>query len=173
MFTIPEEIRENKLEFLFFDYLPNLSLLDYIIDDHIIDIKEGIKEIHVKYLCYKLLIAIKNLHQNNICHNALDISNILFDENYNPKLIHFSEANIIEKKTLLNNDLFNLGQTLAKIISLGKLESIIYNKKSKVFKIKEFNKDKLEEESIFWQKIKIIDNIIISEQFINFFHLLI
>ena len=118
-------------------------------------------------------MAIKNLHEKNICHNAINISNILFDENYNPKIIHFSEANIIEKKTLLNNDLFNLGQTLAKIISLGKLESIIYNKKSKVFKIKEFNKDKLEEESIFWQKIKIIDNIIISEQFINFFHLLI
>ena len=168
LFKIPKEIKGGDLEFLFFDYLPNLSLLDYIID-----IKKGIKEIHIKFLCYKLLLAIKNLREKNICHNAINISNILFDENYNPKIIHFSEASIIEKKTLLNNDLFNLGQTLAKIISLGKLESIVYNKKVKVFKIKEFNQEKVEEESKFWEKLKIIDDIIISEQFVGFFHLLI
>ena len=169
LFKIPKEIKGGDLEFLFFDYLPNLSLLDYIID-----IKKGIKEIHIKFLCYKLLLAIKNLREKNICHNAINISNILFDENYNPKIIHFSEANIIEKKTLLNNDFFRLGQTIAKIISFGKLESIIYNKKSKRFKIKLFNQEKLEDESKFWKKLKINDdNIVISEQFINFFHLLI
>ena len=168
MFTIPKEIKGNDLEFLFFDYLPNLSLLDYLID-----IKKGIKEIHIKYLCYKLLMAIKNLHENNICHNAINISNILFDDNYDPKIIHFSEAKIIWKKTLLNNDLFRLGQTLAKIISLGKLESIVYNKKTKIFKIKSINKAELEEEATFWKKLKITDNIYISEQFTNFFHLLI
>ena len=32
MFKIPKEIKGNDLEFLFFDYLPNLSLLDYLID---------------------------------------------------------------------------------------------------------------------------------------------
>ena len=156
-----------------FDYLPNLSLSDYLIDDYLIDLKKEIKEIHAKYLCYKLLMIIKNLHESNICHNAIDTSNILFDENYNPKLIHFSEANIIKKKTSLNKDFFKLGQTLAKIISLGKLESIVYNKKEKALKIKLFKQNKLEDESKFWEKLKIIDDIDISEQFINFFHLLI
>ena len=173
MFTIPEEIRDNNLEFLFFDYLPNLSLSDYLIDDYIIDLKKEIKEIHAKYLCYKLLMIIKNLHESNICHNAIDTSNILFDENYDPKLIHFSEANIIEKKTSLNKDFFKLGQTLAKIISLGKIESIVYNKKEKALKFKLFKQNKLEDESKFWEKLKITDDIDISGQFINFFHLLI
>ena len=43
LFKIPEEIKGGDLKFLLFGYLPNLSLLDYIID-----IKEGIKEIHIK-----------------------------------------------------------------------------------------------------------------------------
>ena len=144
MFRIPKEIKGDDLEFLFFDFLPNLSLEDYIIET-----KKEIKEIHAKYLCYKLLMIIKNLKENNISHNNINISNIFFDDNFNPKLIHFSEANIINKiknKNLINYDLYKLGETLAKIVSLGKLETIIYNKKENVFKIKLFNQSKFVEE---------------------------
>ena len=144
MFRIPNGIKGENLEFLFFDFLPNFSLLDYIIH-----IKKGIKEIHAKYLCYKLLMIIINLKENNISHNNINISNIFFDDNFNPKLIHFSEANIINKiknKNLINYDLYKLGATLAKIVSLGKLETIIYNKKENVFKIKLFNQSKFVEE---------------------------
>ena len=62
---------------------------------------------------------------------------------------------------------------LGRIISLGKIESIGYNKKEKKFKIKLFKQNKLEDESKFWEKLKITDVFDISEQFINFFHLLI
>ena len=171
MFRIPNGIKGENLEFLFFDFLPNLSLLDYIIH-----IKKGIKEIHAKYLCYKLLMIIKNLKENNISHNNINISNILFDDNFNPKLIHFSEASITNKlknKTLINNDLYKLGETLAKIISQGKLETIIYNKNYKVFKIKTLNQSKFIDEDNFWKQLKITDNINVSEKFINFFRLLI
>ena len=170
MFRIPKEIKGDDLEFLFFDFLPNLSLEDYIIET-----KKEIKEIHAKYLCYKLLMIIKNLKENNISHNNINISNIFFDDNFNPKLIHFSEANIINKiknKNLINYDLYKLGETLAKIVSLGKLETIIYNKKENVFKIKLFNQSKFVEESFLWKQLK-NDNINISDKFIDFFHLII
>ena len=152
MFRIPKEIKGDDLEFLFFDFLQNLSLEDYIIET-----KKEIKEIHAKYLCYKLLMIIKNLKENNISHNNINISNIFFDDNFNPKLIHFSEANIINKiknKNLINYDLYKLGETLAKIVSLGKLETIIYNKKENVFKIKLFNQSKFVEESFLWKQLK-------------------
>ena len=80
-----------------------------------------------------------------------------------------------QKNTLnINNDLFELGQTLAKIITLGKFMSINYNEKENVYKIKSNNQKKSENELIFWKNLQIIDNNnIISEQFIKFFNELI
>ena len=79
-----------------------------------------------------------------------------------------------KNKSNINNDLFELGQTLAKIITLGKFMSINYNEKENVYKIKSNNQKKSENELIFWKNIKIIDNNnIISEQFIKFFNELI
>jgi serine/threonine protein kinase len=90
MFQIPKEVRGFNLEFLFYDYLSKLSLIDYIDK-----VNEQIKEIHVQYLCYILLKAIEKMRSINICHNKIDISNIMFDDDFNPKLIHFSEAKIL------------------------------------------------------------------------------
>ena len=78
MFKIPKEIFGINLQFLFYDYLPKLSLLDYISQ-----VGKKINEKHAKFLSYKLLKSIKKLHDINICHNKMGISNIIFDNDFN------------------------------------------------------------------------------------------
>ena len=170
MFIIQKEIKGENNEFLFYDYLPKLSLLDYVNN-----INEKIKEIHTKYLCFKILKAIEKMQAINICHNKIDISNIMFDDYYNPKIIHFSEANEVNDKNKLNKDIFNLGKILAKIFSLGKFTSINFNKKTNEFIIFYNNIGKKEymQENKFWIMLKNIYDINISEQFLNFFHVII
>ena len=170
LFPIPKEIKGNHLEFLFYNFLPKLSLLDYITN-----IDNQIKEIHAKFLCYKLLQEIEKLHSINISHNKLDISNIMFDDEFNLKIIHFSEANIINDKYDKNKDLFLLGQNIAKILSSKKFGTINYSKKYNKYFIYGSDKGKklYMEESKFWNTLKTLYNINISEKFINFFHILI
>ena len=170
MFEIPKEVKGFNLEFLFYDYLSKLSLLDYINY-----FNEDKKEIYAKYLCYKLIKAIEKLQTSNICHNKIGISNIMFDDNYNPKIIHFSEANIIKNTSDINKDIFGLGQILAKILTLGKFSSINYDKNKKVYFIyyKNQGKKTFIEESKFWMMIKSIYNIYVPEKFIEFFHIII
>ena len=132
MFPIPKEIFGFNNQFLFYDYLPNLSLFDYISQ-----VGKKINENHAKFLCYKLLESIEKLHAINICHNKLDISNIMFDNDFNLKIIHFSEAKIInneKNKYVMNKDLFGLGQILAKIVTFGNLVLLL------IIKIKKFMK---------------------------------
>ena len=170
MFQIPKEVKGFNLEFLFYDYLSKLSLLDYV--NYFIETK---KEIYAKYLCYKLLKAIDILQTSNICHNKIDVSNIMFDDNFTPKIIHFSEANIIDNKSQINKDIFGLGQILAKILTLGKFSSINYDKNKKVYVIyyKNQGKKAFIEESKFWKMIKILYDINVPKQFIDFFHIII
>ena len=170
LFSIPKEIKGNNLEFLFYNFLPKLSLFDYITN-----VKHQIKEIYAKYLCYKLLKEIENLQTINISHNKLDISNIMFDEEFNLKIIHFSEANIIKDKNEKNKDLFSLGQNIAKILSSKKFSTINYSKKYNKYIIYGSDKEKklCMEESKFWKTLKALYNINISEKFLNFFHILI
>ena len=173
MFMIPDEVTGFNLQFLFFDYLPKFSLFDYISGE-----KQYIEEIHIKYICFELLMAIKNLHKIKVYPNNLDISNIMFDSNFQPKMIHFCEAEIInndDNKDInikLNNDFFYLGKILAKLISFGKFKTINFNKKKNYFEIKaNFQKNSLEE-TTFWNMLK-NSGIGISEEFFNFFHILI
>ena len=170
LFSIPEEIKGTNLEFLFYNFLPKLSLFDYLTN-----IDNKIKEIHAKYLCYKLLKEIDKLHSIDISHNKIDISNIMFDDEFNIKIIHFSEANIIKDKYDKNKDLFSLGQNLAKILSSKKFSSINYSSKHNKYIIYGSDKDKklYMEESKFWKTLKVFYNINISEKFIKFFHILI
>ena len=168
MFNIPEEISGYyNLKFLFFDYISKLSLLDYISGG-----KQYLEEIHIKYLCYELLTAIKNLHKINIYPNNLDIYNIMLDSNFQLKLIHFCEAEILnndDNNSKFNNDLFYLGKILAKLISYGKIKTINFNKKKNYFEIRgNFQKNSLEE-SKFWK----MANINITKEFLDFLHILI
>ena len=170
MFQIPKEVKGFNLEFLFYDYLSKLSLLDYINF-----IKENKREIYARYLCYKLLKAIDIMQTNNICHNKIDTSNIMLDDNYNLKIIHFSEANIINNKSQSDKDIFGLCQILAKILTLGKFNSINYDKNKKMYLIyyKIQGKNTCIEESKFWMMIKTLFDINVSESFIKLFHIII
>ena len=170
MFTIPNEVRGFSLKFLFYDYLPKLSLSNYISQSG-----EKINEIHAKYICYQLLISIGKLHANNICHNNIDTSNIMFDNDLNLKIIHFCEANIINEnidKYKFNIDFFGIGKILIKLITLGQFDSIIYNKKKKAYQIFSNKTNLIKgkdlitiEESNFLEKIKNLFNVNISKQF--------
>ena len=170
LFNFPQEIRNFNGHKLFYDYLPRLSLLDYLNQT-----KEKIKEIHAKYLCYELLHSIKKLHLINICHKTLDIDNIMFDENFNIKIIDYSEAKLISNNNeefKMNKDLFDLGKILAKIISLGKFESIVFNKKENCYKIYSRIQSNSFEESEFWNTVN-INGIYVPENFLKFFKILI
>ena len=119
LFKKPKEVKGGNFECLFYDYLSKLSLIDYIHNAN-----EQIKEIHIQFLTYKLLKAIQKMDSINISHSKINASNIMFDKEFNAKLIHFSEAKITEEKSGLKEDLFQLGKTLAKIFSLGICTSI-------------------------------------------------
>ena len=169
MFKIPKEIRKESLKFLFFENLSKLSLCDYISF-----YKEKLKEIHAKYLCYELLCAIEKLQKINILHNKLDVtSNIMFDDDFNIKIIHFCEAQKINNnnKYKLNNDLFKLAILLIKFISGKKIKSIIYSKNDNKYEIidnDEIFKSKRIEESQFWKRLEKENNINVSKQFSDF-----
>ena len=169
MFQLPEKIKENSLEFLFYDYLPKLSLFEYVSE-----YKGMIKETYAKFICYKLLKAIEQLHKINVCHNNIELLNIMFDNDFNLKLIHFSEAKIINEanRFRMNKDLFCLGQVLAKIITKGRFISINYNKNKKIYEVFYLinNRQKaIMEEKIFWKA----KNLNLSKEFLDFFHILI
>ena len=76
----------------------------------------------------------------------------------------------------MNKDLFGLGQILAKIFTFGKFSFIMYNKIKKNYEIF-CNIKGMEvihmEESKFWKMLKDSDNNDLSEQFLNFVHVLI
>ena len=174
MFQLPKEVKGYNLEFLFYDYLSKLSLFDYINY-----INEYEKEIYTKFICYKLLNAITKFHSIYICHNKIDISNIMFDDDLNAKIIHFSEANIIKDivkdKIQMNKDIFGIAKIIAKLISRGKFGSINYDKNKNIYLIYCNIKGKKTfiEESKFWKTLKGLFNIKISNQFLNFFNILI
>ena len=114
---------------LVFDYLHHGTMCDYL---YMMPNINHIKEIYVKLLCYKLLKGLQKCHENNICHNKIDIKNIMFDNDFNPIIIHFSEASLINNKNF-NKDFIGLGIVLAKLMTSGKFISYKYDKNKKRF----------------------------------------
>ena len=172
MFKIPEEVIKDHLKYSFFDYLQNLSLIEYLESIH----KWKIKEIHAKFLCYKLLIIIQKLRKININHNKINTSNIMFDDAFNIKLIHFCEAKRIVNNNdafKLNKDLYQLAKIIIKILSFGKIKSINFGKKIKKYLVKPNSNAEHKEESLFLEQMRMQDNIIISKQALDFIHILI
>lgn len=132
---------QNDSNLLVFDYLIHGKLCDYLYAMPDINF---IKEDHAKILCYKILLGLKNCHEKNISHNKIDLKNIMLDNDFNPIIIHFSEASIITNNNF-NKDFIMLG----------------LKKKNYI------------EESIFWKKIEILFGIKISLEFKNFFDILV
>lgn len=158
---------------LVFDYLHHGTMCDYL---YMMPNINHIKEIYVKLLCYKLLKGLKKCQEHNICHNKINIKNIMFDTDFNPIIIHFSEASLIYNKNF-NKDFIGLGIVLAKLITSGQFMSYKYDKNRKrfvfIYKLGGTNKKGILEESHFWNIIESNNNIKISKEFKQFFDILV
>ena len=157
---------------LTFDFLMHGNIQDYI---SLKSFGKPISEIYIKLLCYKLLLGLKKIHNNNISHNKIDIKNLMFDDNFNPIIIHFGNAIISDNH---QNDFFGLGLILVGLISSKKIISYKFNKKQNnyIFRFYSTNNYFHEsscEESVFWKILESNKNVIISKEFIDFFHLLV
>ena len=60
----------------------NFSLFDYMILGRF-------QERHAKLIFKKILSGIQAIHDANICHRDINPYNIIFDDNYNPKIFYF------------------------------------------------------------------------------------
>ena len=157
---------------LTFDFLMHGNIQDYI---SLKSFGKPISEIYIKLLCYKLLLGLKKIHNNNISHNKIDIRNLMFDDNFNPIIIHFGNAIISDNH---QNDFFGLGLILVGLISSKKIISYKFNKRQNnyIFRFYSTNNYFHEsscEESVFWKILESNKNVIISKEFIDFFHLLV
>ena len=157
---------------LTFDFLMHGNIQDYI---SLKSFGKPISEIYIKLLCYKLLLGLKKIHNNNISHNKIDIRNLMFDDNFNPIIIHFGNAIISDNH---QNDFLGLGLILVGLISSKKIISYKFNKKQNnyIFRFYSTNNYFHEsscEESVFWKILESNKNVIISKEFIDFFHLLV
>ena len=99
----------------------------------------------------------------------------MFDDNFNPIIIHFGNAIISDNH---QNDFFGLGLILVGLISSKKIISYKFNKKQNnyIFRFYSTNNYFHEsscEESVFWKILESNKNVIISKEFIDFFHLLV
>ena len=157
---------------LTFDFLMHGNIQDYI---SLKSFGKPISEIYIKLLCYKLLLGLKKIHNNNISHNKIDIRNLMFDDDFNPIIIHFGNAIISDNH---QNDFLGLGLILVGLISSKKIISYKFNKKQNnyIFRFYSTNNYFHEsscEESVFWKILESNKNVIISKEFIDFFHLLV
>lgn len=156
-------------KYLIFDYLEHGNLSKYI--DYM-DLYPEISEKFIKLLSFKLLKALEIIHKNNISHNKIDINNIMFDNNFNPIIIHFSEACVANNN--FRKDFEELGKIIAKLMTAGRFVNFKYNKIKKYYEITDNMKKKYNDKK-FWNyfnsKNKI--NQIVSNEFIDFFNLLV
>ena len=91
----PILIEGNKMnkKYLILEYAPKYSLGDYLNVTKI-----GFGERFSKLIFYKICKGIKIIHDNNLCHIDIKPSNILMDDNFNPKIADFGFASKITSK---------------------------------------------------------------------------
>ena len=157
------------------DYLIHIKNANADLEPSLKTLGKPISEIYTKFLCYKLLLGLKKIHENNISHNKIEIRNVMFDNNFNPIIIHFGDAIISENH---QNDFFGLGIVLAGLISSKKIISYKFNKKENkyFFRFYSTNNHFHEsscEEAVFWRILESNKNIYVSKKFLNFFHILV
>lgn len=117
--------------YIVYEDAPKPSLFEYLL-------VEGFSERHSKLLFKKILKGIQAIHNANICHRGINLTNILFDENYNPKIFDFQISclnanNLTENvgyfgykppEVILNKpyngfkyDIFSLGQLMFNLVT--------------------------------------------------------
>ena len=121
----------SNVAYILYEKAPKSILFDYI--------KQGrLSERQAKLLFKKILNGVQAIHNANICHRDIKVENILFDENYNPKIYGFYlsciNANNLQQYVrtfcytapeILRNepydgfkaDIFSLGQLLFNLVT--------------------------------------------------------
>ena len=80
--------REPKTrKYCILEYAPNGNIFDYIYCKH-----SGLGELHSKIIFQKIMKGISFIHEHNVCHRDIKLDNILFDENFSPKICDFGFA---------------------------------------------------------------------------------
>lgn len=158
----------NHSTYLLFDYLEhgNLSLYLQYMENY-----PDISEEFVKLFCFKLLKALRIIHSYKICHSKLDLLNIMLDSEFNPTIIHFSEAFIINNINNFRKDFEGLANILATMITQGKVLHCKYDHTKKYFEITDNFKRKLRDTK-FWKMYEESQKKDIKK-FISFFNRLI
>jgi serine/threonine protein kinase len=146
--------------YLLFDYLKHGNLNEYLYN---MEKYTPFSENFVKVIGYKLLKGLKKIHDNKICHNKIQLKNIMFDDDFNPIIIHFNEAT--RNNTNYRKDFFGFAEVLGQLMTSGKMLNIKYEQKHFVI-IDNFHR-KIKDKT-FWTLNKNI-----SPEFIKLFDLLI
>ena len=123
----------NK-DYIVYENAPKLDLFSYLNAGN----NHGFGERQAKLIFKKILLGVRVMHNANICHRDLKPQNILFDNDFNPKIygyhfIHTNENNLNEfmgtinyaaPEILLHNpyngikaDIFSLGQILFNLVT--------------------------------------------------------
>ena len=167
---ISEEFREGS-ELLTFDFFMHGNIIDYV---SLKNKGRPLCELYAKLICYKLLIGLKKCHENNISHNKIDIRNIMFDDNFDPIIIHFGDAKISND---YQKDFVGLGIVLTGLMTSNHIISYKFSQKLNKYIFRFNKKNNLKEssceESDFWQIIEKTKNIRVSNEFMDFFHKLV
>ena len=158
----------NDSTYLLFDFLEhgNLSLYLQYMDNY-----PDISEEFVKLFCFKLLKALRIIHSYKICHSKLDLLNIMLDSEFNPTIIHFSEAFIVTNINSLRKDFEGLANILATMITQGKFLHCKYDRANGYFEITDNFKRK-SRDTKFWKLYEMTHKKNIKD-FISFFNRLI
>ena len=153
----------DDFHYILFDYLQFGNLSKYLLH---MELFTPISQDFVKIIGFKLLKALKVMHNNDISHNKIDLNNIMFDSECNPIIIHFTDA----RRDNYNNfseDFRGLGKTLAKLMTNGRFLNFEYYEKKNCFVITDNTKKKYRD-SKFWH----IYGKDIPQEFIHFFNIL-
>jgi len=75
-------------QYVVYEYAPKGDLLDYLVLPN----ESALKEKYAKILFKRILKGVQAMHSIKICHRDIKLNNILFDENYNPKICDFGSA---------------------------------------------------------------------------------
>ena len=153
----------DDFHYILFDYLQFGNLSKYLLH---MELFTAISQDFVKIIGFKLLKALKVMHNNDISHNKIDLNNIMFDSECNPIIIHFTDA----RRDNYNNfseDFRGLGKTLAKLMTNGRFLNFEYYEKKNCFVITDNTKKKYRD-SKFWH----IYGKDIPQEFIHFFNIL-